>query len=288
MPQIQVTIIDITGAKKWPAELPDDIPMKRLMQGLVTRLSLPPTGPDGRSIVYNLDHKKSGKRLGDDDTLRSAGVEAGDNLRLIPTPTAGSSTHIRLKRLQADYDRVRELAANSEFIRIIETEGNPPEKYLIEFTCRGVASIDGRGQPVITEQHRVGIYLHATYPREMPGMKWLTPIFHPNIGRSGAVCIDVWYASKSLDELVFMLGEMVQYKNHNPSSPLNPDAAGWAASHRHLLPIDKRPLRTADILRQIRIGDTLTPSPAPLDPDILGAIKIGGESSEPDFEIKIG
>lgn len=286
MPQLQVTIIDHTGAKKWPAELPDDIPMKRLIPGLVTRLSLPLRGPDGNPMVYNLDHKKSGKRLGDEDTLRTAGVEAGDVLRLLPTVTPGSSTNIRLKRLQADYERIRELAANSEFVRIIETDGNPPEKYLIEFTCRGVASVDGRGQPVITEQHRVGIYLDATYPREMPKMKWLTPIFHPNIGRNGSVCIDVWYASKSLDELVFMLGEMVQYKNHNPRSPLNPDAAVWADSHRHLFPIDKRPLRTADIFGRIQIGGSLTPTP---DADILGAIKIGGEPpSEPDFEIKIG
>jgi len=204
--------------------------------------------------------------------------------------TAGSSINIRLRRLQADYDRIRELQANSEFIRIVETDGNPPEKYLIEFTCRGVAGVDGRGQPVITEQHRVGIYLHATYPREMPGMKWLTPIFHPNIGRNGAVCIDTWYASKSLDELVFMLGEMVQYKNFNPKSPLNPDAAAWADSHRSLFPIDKRPLRTADVFGQIRIADSLSLTPAPPpEADILGAIKIGGEPpSEPDFEIKIG
>lgn len=286
MPQIQVIVTDQTGTKKTPVELPDDVPMRRLLPALATRMTLPTTSPDGRPIVYSLDHKKSGKRLGDDDTFRSASVEAGDILHLFPRVEAGSSTNIRLKRLQADYDRVRELAANSEIVRILDTDNNPPEKYVIEFACRGVASIDGREQPVIVEQHRVGIYLHATYPREMPGMKWLTPIFHPNIGRNGAVCIDVWYASKSLDELVFMLGEMVQYKNFNPKSPLNPDAAIWADSHRHLFPIDKRPLRTADVFSKIQIGGSLAPSP---DADILGAIKIGGEPpSEPPIVINIG
>ena len=73
-----------------------------------------------------------------------------------------------------------------------------------------------RAIPKIGEKHQVEIYLHNQYPQRWPGMKWLTPIWHPNINHlNGSVCIDAawWTASRSLDRLVIMLGEMVQYKN---------------------------------------------------------------------------
>jgi len=75
-------------------------------------------------------------------------------------------------------------------------------------------------------------------------MRWLTPIFHPNINEEGTwVCVDVWWPSKFLDDLCIMLGRMIQYKNYNPHNPLRGDAAKWAIEYAHLLPVDKRPLR---------------------------------------------
>ena len=88
MANIKVYILDHTGAKRTPVELPDDVAMRRLIPALVTKMNLP-TSQGGNPIVYKLDHKKSGKRLGDDDTLQSAGVEPEDVLRLLPEVTAG-------------------------------------------------------------------------------------------------------------------------------------------------------------------------------------------------------
>lgn len=88
MAQLKVIIQDHTGSKKTPVELPDDVPMKRLLPALVTKMGLP-TQQSGQPLTYRLDHKRSGKRLGDDDTLSSAGVQAEDVLILIPTVTAG-------------------------------------------------------------------------------------------------------------------------------------------------------------------------------------------------------
>jgi len=85
-------------------------------------------------------------------------------------------------------------------------------------------------------------------------MKWLTPIWHPNINHAnGSVCIDAawWSASRSLDRLVIMLGEMVQYKNFHddPSKPPFPwdmEAARWSRkykrTHPRFFPVDKREL----------------------------------------------
>ena len=46
------------------------------------------------------------------------------------------SFDIRETRLRNDYQRVRDLANRSDLIHIIRTEGDPPEKYLIRYTCR--------------------------------------------------------------------------------------------------------------------------------------------------------
>ncbi len=89
MAQVRVIVADHTGAKKTPVELPDDVPMRRLIPALVTKMSLPTT-QGANQIVYKLDHKKSGRRLGDDDTLRSAGIAQDDILTMLPEVTAGN------------------------------------------------------------------------------------------------------------------------------------------------------------------------------------------------------
>jgi len=67
------------------------------------------------------------------------------------------------------------------------------------------------------------------------------------------VCIDAawWTASRSLDRLVIMLGEMLQYKNFHddptkPPFPWDPEAARWCREYRkthpNAFPVDKREL----------------------------------------------
>jgi ubiquitin-protein ligase len=85
-------------------------------------------------------------------------------------------------------------------------------------------------------------------------MKWLTPIWHPNINHlNGSVCIDAawWTASRSLDRLVVMLGEMLEYKNFHddptkPPFPWDPEAARWCREYRKThpkaFPVDEREL----------------------------------------------
>ena len=96
------------------------------------------------------------------------------------------------------------------------------------------------GNPKIGRKHQVELYLHNQYPQRWPGMKWLTPIWHPNINHlNGSVCVDAawWTASRSLDRLVLMLGEMVQYKNFHddptkPPFPWDPEAARWSRAYQ--------------------------------------------------------
>ena len=48
-----------------------------------------PTTQGANPITYRLDHRSSGKRLGDEESLRDASVKEDDILSLFPEVTAG-------------------------------------------------------------------------------------------------------------------------------------------------------------------------------------------------------
>ncbi len=88
MASVKVIIYDPTGSKKTPVELPNDVPMQRLIPALVSKMGLP-TSQGANPITYRLDHRDSGKRLADTDSLADAGVKQDDILSLFPEVTAG-------------------------------------------------------------------------------------------------------------------------------------------------------------------------------------------------------
>jgi uncharacterized ubiquitin-like protein YukD len=89
MAKINVTIIDATGNKQQEALLPDNAPIKKIMEVLLPKMKMPLTGPDGDPLSYKFHHKASGKQLTETQTLAEAGVKDGDVLRLFPEITAG-------------------------------------------------------------------------------------------------------------------------------------------------------------------------------------------------------
>jgi hypothetical protein len=62
--------------------------MRRLLPALVSKMGLP-TNQGANPITYRLDHRTSGKRLADDESLSGAGVKEDDILSLFPEVTAG-------------------------------------------------------------------------------------------------------------------------------------------------------------------------------------------------------
>jgi ubiquitin-protein ligase len=265
MASLRVVIQDHLDVKKTLVELPDDVPMARLLPALATRMQLP-LQQGGNPVLYRLDHRRSGRRLDDRDTMQSAGVLPDDLLMLLPEVTAAGGTaaaaarpahDVRDRRLRSDRRRLEELTAASDLIRIVSMAGEPPEDYVIGFACKGLVA-PGLAMPQAGEEHQVQVVLPAGYPSAPPQLRWLTPIFHPNVNAEGTrVCIDVWFPSQFLDDLCILLGRMIQYRNYNPYSHLNRDAAIWAATHPHLLPIDRRPLRRGELA-----------DPEPVEPEI--------------------
>jgi ubiquitin-protein ligase len=155
-----------------------------------------------------------------------------------------NSSSPRLRRLHADFAAMQELAGGSDFIRFVRS-GNPPDRYVVTYTCRGLVWAPGEAQPAVREHHEAEFYLHRDYPRRPPQIIWRTPIFHPNIlsvEAGGGVCIGGWTPSESLADLVLRVGEMVQFRSYNPDDVLNPAAAQWAEAHADRLPVDDRPL----------------------------------------------
>jgi ubiquitin-protein ligase len=259
MPDKSITIVLPNGGAR-RAEIPDDIAVRDLITELTSLLNLPTIGPDGRPMGYRLDSKALGRELGEEETLASADIPQDDRLIITADITAGAISldqSPRMRRLRADQMLMQELAAQSDLIEFTSQSsrnGLPPERYIVTFKCKGIIGVDKNGKPKIGRKHQVEIYLHNQYPQRWPGMKWLTPIWHPNINHiNKTVCIDAawWTASRSLDRLVLMIGEMVQYKNFHddptkPPFPWDPEAARWCreyrAKHPQAFPVDRREL----------------------------------------------
>ncbi len=143
---------------------------------------------------------------------------------------------VRLRRLQADYEQLQEFVRRHPRLRLVQAEGNPPERYQVEYRVRGLRQADDELQVVTS--HLVEIAIPRNYPRTPPLCRMLTPVFHPNIAPH-AVCIgDHWSAGESLASMVARIGEMIAYQSYNTKSPLNGEAARWVEENEDRLPLD--------------------------------------------------
>lgn len=86
---INVEIEDVTGAKRQRADIPDDVPLKRVIAALISKMKLPTISPNGTPLNYQLHHKSSGRSLSETDTLVSAGIREGAVLKIHPVVVAG-------------------------------------------------------------------------------------------------------------------------------------------------------------------------------------------------------
>lgn len=217
--------------------------------------------------------------------------------------------HGRRARLILEYEKLLNLEKRSEFIEIapVDTiEGMPPENYLITFKCRGISGIGDDLTPTFTEFHQVSMRLSSNFPNQEPYLKWMTPIWHPNIEHDEPhhVCtnnVQNWFSAKSLDDLVIKLGEMVQYQHYHAEwtapFPLDKEAADWVvnfAEPNGILsktnPVDKRQLLRPQRTRlrggsvpAKTISQTFSPIPKPKNTGrlVLGSKRTTNEQKNP-------
>lgn len=147
----------------------------------------------------------------------------------------------RLRRLQADFNQVQQLFAEHPYIRLVKTEGSPPERYTFAFNIQGLVP-NGEESFLPGVVHQAEVFLPLDYPRRPPFCRMLTPVFHPNIDPQ-KICIgDHWSAGQSLAHMVVRIGEMICYQSYNLKSPLNAKAAAWAEQNLSSLPLEQADL----------------------------------------------
>ncbi len=197
----------------------------------------------------------------------------------------------RMRRLASDWEQIQKDFAGHKNIIVTPEGTEPPEKYHVTYFVNGIYLLpDGRIETL--GRHEVEITLHADYPRYKPICKILTPIWHPNF-RDGQICIgDIWGAGESLTDIIINIGDMIQYKSWNSSSPLSADAADWALQNKHLFPVGTIDLYIADKGSENNVEIDLLDEPAPeVDSDATELPKVDlnktveEKSDGNDFEI---
>lgn len=177
----------------------------------------------------------------------------------------------RIMRLNADYEKLKTEFVGHKYVKV-EPVGTtmPPERYRVTYKVPGVRWDRVGNRPIVVNEHVAEIYLHADYPREKPKCVLLTPIWHPNFG--SYICIgDHWAAGETLVDVIVQIGDMIQYKNYNPKSPLNAQAAIWSIHNKQMFPVGRINL--------------LQPEP---DIDISGGPQTRSASEDDDLGIVLG
>jgi hypothetical protein len=141
-----------------------------------------------------------------------------------------------------------ELAAASDLLDLKALDGPPAQHYLATFTCKGVVRTDDGGF-AIAERFDIGLYipedfLECAEPGRMLFLFGPSNVLHPNI-RPPFICPGRIYPGMPLVELLHQLFEMLTMRklSFDEGNALNPSACVWARNHRHLFPVDSRPLR---------------------------------------------
>jgi ubiquitin-protein ligase len=190
-----------------------------------------------------------------------------------------------MRRLRSDLTKIELLVSQSSILRF-RAEGYPPTRYLFEFHGRSLTR--EKGKVTYRDYHEVEIKLGVSYPRTMPEVRWLTPIYHPNISEIGLVCLGGygthWVPSLHLDELCVMLWDMARFHNYDIRSPYNRDAALWA-SHQtsYAFPIDPRSLRD----RREALGRVESPPASTAPVPAIPTLTIGLADLVPDAAASI-
>jgi predicted Zn finger-like uncharacterized protein len=143
---------------------------------------------------------------------------------------------VRLRRLKADHDKLQHYVRRHPRVRLIQSDGDPPERYQLEYRINSLRMVGTDLHEV--QSHIVEVSLPRNYPRTPPQCRMLSPVFHPNIAPH-AICVgDHWGPGESLESIVIRIGEMLAYQSYNVKSPLNGEAARWVEQNKHRVPLD--------------------------------------------------
>jgi len=197
----------------------------------------------------------------------------------------------RVNRLATELEAVRALRKASTILEF-EPKGDPPDHYTVIFRGRGISQ--ARAEVTFTESHRVDLRLPYSFPNKPPDIRWVTPIFHPNISFSGFISLkDIglpWEPDLGLDVVFERLWDIARLAYMDLEMATNDSAKNWFQDNQLDLPIDKRPLRDrsapsgTNVIRYERRGERRVPMPGQESGEVLF---IGEDTPTPDVPVRI-
>ncbi len=158
---------------------------------------------------------------------------------------------LRRTRLTSEYEALLQLAQASSVFTFEAFGGDPPTRYTFNFQGTSLCPDDKTPTQIITcTQQRCDVILPVGYPESPPDVRWLTPVWHPNIGQAGVVNLEdiglPWSLSAGLEVLCECLWDVARLAWVNPQRIVNQAAWQWYETHPEMvLPVDPRPLRGA-------------------------------------------
>ena len=126
------------------------------------------------------------------------------------------------------------LAASSDLVQLLPLSGDPPQKYLVEFRCKGLVERDG--QAVETNRFITGIWFPPDYQRRVNPYQVITlleprNLWHPNYDpKQRVICIGDIPPGTSLTSIIYQLFEIFTYQRvtMREDDALNWLACAWA------------------------------------------------------------
>lgn len=166
------------------------------------------------------------------------------------------SEQSREDRLRAELEGLKSLKRQSSIFDF-EYEGDPPEMFTVTFSGKGIVGL-ANDEPEFTHSHQVQIQMAYLYPSREPDLKWLTPVFHPNVSNSGFVDMDdiglVWSRELSVEIICERLWDVIRLAHLDLETSSQIEAKGWYKNRLNLkLPIDARPLRDRAVSTQSNV-----------------------------------
>ena len=132
-----------------------------------------------------------------------------------------------------------------EYTRISEAQKRFSVEIVDDNMTHWTSIIEGpTGSPYESGRFVLDLVFPSKYPFEPPKVTFRTPVFHPNVSTSGAICMDIlkpngaWSPLMTVESLLVSIQSLLD--DPNPSDPLNSEAADLYVNNRRMYEVTAR------------------------------------------------
>ena len=178
--------------------------------------------------------------------------------------------------LKQSLEQATQLAADSDVLSILDTKGNPPFRFLLQFSgidylvqsCE-TGEVEINHEPVLVDLYFPPDYLRSVDPElYLKIVSLLTPgFFHPNVRIPfGLICLGHDFLPGTLlGDLAFHIHDIITYQNAtvDERDAYNPEACRYLRQYPDILkqlrrpPIRRRNLKVQVTVESLEKGGTL-------------------------------